>query len=61
MFSKTIVKASFVTPGKEKKRKEVKDLVFKRNKENGLLDFLKYPKRHNIRLTLPKKEKKKKK
>ena len=40
MFSKTIVKASFVTPGKEKIRKEVKDLVFKRNKENRLLDFL---------------------
>ena len=40
MFSKTIDKASFVTPGKEKIRKEVKDLVFYRNKENGLLDFL---------------------
>ena len=28
MPSKKIVKASFVTPGKEKIRKEVKDLVF---------------------------------
>ena len=40
MFSKMIDKASFVTPGKEKIRKEVTDLVFKRNKENRLLDFL---------------------
>ena len=40
MFSETIVKASFVTPEKEKKRKEVKDLVFKEIKKKVCWIFL---------------------
>ena len=64
MSSKKIVKASFVIPGMEKIRKEVKvfvfwphDYFFLKEIQKWFVGFFKYAKRHNISLTLPKQTK----
>ena len=66
MSSKKIVEASFVIPGMEKIRKEVKVfvfwpheyfLIFLKEIQQRFVGFFKYPKRHNISLTLPKQTK----
>ena len=65
MSSKKIVKARFVIPGMEKIRKEVKFLffgpmniyIFFTEIQKWFVGFFKYPKRHNISLTLPKQKK----